>query len=423
MSGLARILLDKKVVVSGSDLASSVITEGLQNQGATISVGQQSKNISPNIMVVFSTDIKEDNPEYKAAVKLKCHMLHRSELLIKLTEGLKTLAVTGTHGKTTTSALLAWVLAEAGCDPSFAVGGIVQNFQSNGRHGKGEFFVAEADESDGSFCRFHPEGAIVTNIGLDHMNYYQTEERLLEAFSTFMDQVGRLFWCGDDERLQALRKGGISYGFGERCQLRASHFRQEGFKAIFDVSFEGKQYRDLELALVGRHNVLNALGVFGLALKLGVAEQPIRQAFQTFLGVARRCEVKGEVGGVLFLDDYAHHPTEVQATLRAVREAIGQRRLVAVFQPHRYTRTKECLGTFGKLDADLLFVTDIYAAGEAPIAGVDPQQLIDGATYISRDNLVWELADRVREGDVVMTMGAGDVTHVGSQTMELLRNR
>jgi UDP-N-acetylmuramate--alanine ligase len=432
MSGLARILLEQNIDVSGSDIAASPITEAL---GAKMAIGHNSSNVSPSMTVVYSSGIPRDNPEYQAAVNLKCVMLHRSDLLFRLMQGYKTLAITGTHGKTTTSSLLSWVLSDCGLDPSFAVGGMISQFQSNGRHGKGEHFVAEADESDGSFLRYTPYGAIVTNIGLDHMNHYLSEEALTDAFKKFMSQVENtrlLFWCGDDERLRKLASPGVAYGFGEGCALRASRFRQGGWASSFDLSFEGKQYSSVETALIGRHNVLNALAVFGLALRLGIDEGEIRRAIKSFGGVRRRCELKGETHGVVFYDDYAHHPTEIRAVLGALRQAMPERRLVAVFQPHRYSRTKDCLGAYGNIfdAADVLLITDIYAAGEAPLPGITAETVLAevrqhsaiSSFYFSRRALAEELAKRALPRDVVVTLGAGDITKAGMEAIEALKN-
>lgn len=433
MSGLARILLDRKKEVTGSDLNASPITDTLEKKGAKVSLGHTISNISPSMTVVFSTDIKQDNPEFKAAVKLRCEMFHRAELLQKLMEGQKTLAVTGTHGKTTTSSLLSWVLYQAGLDPSFAVGGVLPQFQSNGKHGEGDFFVAEADESDGSFLKFHPYAAIVTNIGREHMPHFQTEERLLGEFRTFMSQVENpdlLFWCGDDSRLQSLAYPGITYGFGEQCQLRATQFTQTGWSTTFTISYEGKEYRDVEVALTGRHQVLNSLAVFGLAFQLGLSENQIREGLRTFGGVGRRCEKLGEEQGVLFLDDYAHHTHEIGLTLQAIKKAEPSRRIVAVFQPHRYTRTRDCLGTFAKAfeAADHLIITDIYTAREKPIEGVTPQKVLEEikdipTQYVPRENLPHEIASIVRPLDLVVTLGAGDITKVGRETLEVLKKK
>lgn len=431
MSSLARILLERGAEVSGSDIVASPITESLESMGAKISIGQKAENISPSQIVVFSTDIKSTNPEYQAAVTLKCNMEHRSECLHRLTKGLKVLAVGGTHGKTTTSSLLAWVMEVCKLSPTFAIGGVVKNFLTNGKAGNGPYFVAEADESDGTLAGYHPYGAIVTNIGLDHMNHYLIEENLLDCFRKFFSHVKKkelCFWCGDDERLAAIKPEGISYGFNDKCRLRASNFRQTGWKSFVDLVFEGKTYADVEVSLAGKHNVLNAIAVFGLLIKLGAREPDIREGLKSFQGVGRRCEVKGERNGILFLDDYAHHPTEIQATLCAIRNANPNRRIVAVFQPHRYTRTRDCMGTYGAIfnSVDQVILTDIHAAGEAPIPGVAVDNILNEINqssaarchYLPREGLSCKLPEFLQKGDVVVTLGAGNITKVGGETLE-----
>ncbi len=430
MSGLARILLSKKVPVSGSDIASSYVTEGLKKAGADVFIGHSSQYINPSSKVVYSTDIKKDNPEYQAALQQKCRMLHRSDLLLELMEGSKTLAIAGTHGKTTTTALLAAVLAAEGLDPSYAVGGIVKQWESNAGHGEGEFFIAEADESDGSFLKYNPYGAIITNIDLDHMNYYLTEDALIDAFRNFAAKVEspkHLFWCGDDERLKALKLPGVSYGFGPECALRAVDIVQKGWMTTFDIEYRGRRYYNIKLALIGLHNVLNALGVFGLALATSVHEDRLRLAFETFGGVARRCDKKGMFDQALLVDDYAHHPTEIKTTLGGIRSAIGDHHLVAVFQPHRYSRTKDCLGTYGGIfdQADEVIITDIFAAGETPIPGVTYQEVMAEiqknpsvpCRYIPRKELAEELSKSLKAKDVMVTLGAGDITKLSGELM------
>lgn len=436
MSGLAKILLEKNVEVSGSDRGQSELIRFLEEKGAAITLGHSAANIAPSMTVVFSSAITEDNPEFQAALKFQCTRLHRSDLLLQLTEGCKTLAISGTHGKTMTSALLAWVCVQANLDPSFAIGGILLQLRSNAKHGKGDHFIAEADESDGSFLKYHPFGAIVTNIGLDHMNFYQTEDLLLESFNTFMANVednNLLFWCGDDQRLKKLARPGISYGFEEHCDLQCSGFKQIGWTSTFAITFEGKHYPDIEIPLIGRHQVLNASAVFGLALRLGIDENTIRKAFKTFGGVARRCERKGEQQGILFIDDYAHHPTEIQATLTAIRNAVKDRRLIVLFQPHRFTRIRDCLGNFGGVfdSADELLITEIYSAGECSIEGVGSQVIVQeikqtsrlSTRIVSRKDVVRELTDVVRPHDVVVTLGAGDAAAVGPDVIAALKKK
>jgi UDP-N-acetylmuramate--alanine ligase len=437
MSGLARLLLSQKATVTGSDIAFNAVIEGLIQQGAVIHKGHAAEHVPPHAKVVYTSDVKPDNPEYQAALKMQCALLHRSDLLAELLQGQKALAVAGTHGKTTTSSLLATVLVDAHLDPSFAIGGMLPAFQSNARFGKGEFFAFEADESDRSFLKYHPFGAIVTNIDNDHLNNYEGNFHLLiDSFKQFMAQVessAHLFWCLDDLHLSQLHVPGQSYGFHSNSDWRIASMRQEGFKMYFDLEHQGHLYSNIELALVGRHNVLNAAAVFGLAHTLGVAEASIRQSFKTFRGVLRRCEKKGTFHDVLFLDDYAHHPTEIQTTLQGIRQAIGAKRLIVVFQPHRYSRTQDCLGQYGTIfnAADQILITDIYGAGETPIPQIShvliQQEIEQSSTvpcrYVPRPALSHYLSQLVQPHDVVVTLGAGDITKLGSETLALLEKQ
>lgn len=434
MSGLARILLSKNIPVSGSDISLNYAVEGLINAGATIHKGHSADVISSQMTVVYGSDIKPDNPEYLAAIQKQCALLHRSDLLAQLVHESRSLAVAGTHGKTTTSALLATVLVEAGVDPSFAVGGMLPQFHANSRFGQGEYFAFEADESDRTFLKYHPFGAIVTNIDNDHLNNYEgNEDLLVQCFKTFMSQVTspqHLFWCAEDAHLKRLNMPGNQYGFGDECDWQAYNIRQKGFNMIFDIKNHGKIYQDIEIARAGEFNVLNALAVFGLALTLGLDEMAIRRAFRTFQGVMRRCEKKGEINGVLFIDDYAHHPTEIRVTLQAIRKAIKEKRLIAVFQPHRYSRTKDCLGMYGHIfeAADEVIVTDLFGAGEAPIPDVSHVQILEeiqahsavNCQYVPRSALSHMLAQFVQPHDVVVTLGAGDITKACPETIAAL---
>lgn len=415
MSALARILLDKKLLVSGSDISTSKNIEQLISQGAVIQKGHSAKHISPQHTVIYSSDIKESNPEFLAAKALNCPLLHRSELLAELMKGYRTLLCTGTHGKTTTTSLLTHVLFEGGFDPTFAVGGMIQGI--NGREGKGEFFVAEADESDGSFLNYESEGAIITNVEPEHLDHYKGIEALHAAFSSFFENVKKrefIFYWGDDPVLLHLAKGrGVSYGFSEKCALRLSSYAQAGWESQFDLTFEGKSYPKVRVALTGEHNALNAAAVFGLALRLGVSEERIRYALAHFPGVARRCQKRGEEGGVLRLDDYAHHPTEIEKTLKAVKMAVRERRLVVLFQPHRYTRTRELLKSYGKVFewADQLYVMDIYAAREEPIEGISAELILEeikNHSTVPCEKFSGNIP--LFPHDVFLTMGAGDVS-------------
>lgn len=431
MSGLARILLEQGVEVSGSDLVKGPVVSELEEKGALVFIGHHEDNLPEGAAVVYSSDIKESNPELVKARQQGCKMLHRSDLLSLLSLQKKSIAISGTHGKTTTSGLLAYTLFKSCEEASFAVGGILQNTKTNSKWGKGECFVYEADESDCSFLKYHPFGAIVTNIDDDHLSNYAGDKKLLiEAFKQFMQQVedkNYLFYCFDDHLLKGLGINGESYGFGEGADWKILSWKQEGFSLSFDLSHKDKTFQAIELALSGVHNVLNGAAVFGMALSLGCTEETIRKAFKSFRGLGRRCEFKGKAGSVDLFDDYAHHPTEIKTTLEAVKRAIGTRRLIAVFQPHRYTRTKECLGKFGGVfeAASHVIMTDIYGAGEEPIADLSSFDLIPEIKtpldYVKRKEISSFLSKFVQQEDVVITLGAGDITKVAGEWLALLR--
>lgn len=436
MSGLAALMLQSSCKVSGSDLFMSQVTDALASQGADVHEGHRACHIKPGMAVVYNTEIRSDNPEFLAAKALQCPLLHRSQCLQMLMEGSLAIAVAGTHGKTTTSALLAYVLAVGGRDPSYAIGGMVPQLNGNAAKGKGEFFVAEACESDGSFLHYTPWGGIVTNIDGDHIDHYGSMEALCEAFDCFLKSIKskeNLLWCGDDPFLAKLKPQGLSYGTLAHCNWEASNMRRSGWSSSFDIRNGDKLYKDVEVALIGKHNVLNALAVFAMALSLGVAEEKIREAFKSFCGVKRRADHRGICQGVLFLDDYGHHPTEIAATLSAIRNATSERRLIAVYQQHRYSRAKQCQGLYRNVfrDADELIVTDIYSAGESPIDGVGASQLVaelkgelkERLHYVPREGVADFLADRLRPHDVVVTMGAGDVTNISDEAIKRLNAR
>jgi len=429
MSALAKILLEKGEKVSGSDIAASYVTEKMQKAGAIVYIGHSAQNIASPRRIIYSTDVPVGNIEYQVAQEKKIPCLHRSDLLAELLLEKKALLVGGTHGKTTTSSLLAHVLMHAGMDPSYAIGGMVRSLQSNGHHGKGEYFVAEACESDGTFLKYSNYGTILTNIDNDHLNFWKTEEALCKGYETFAKNASKsLFWCRDDAKLAALSLKGTSYGFSPSADLRIIHFEQQGWDSVFDLTYQGRVYKNIELPLIGKHNALNATAVFGLALSLGVAEHTARAAFACFQGVGRRAEKKGEVRSIAIYDDYAHHPTEILATLSAMREAALGKRLVVAFQPHRYSRTKECLEQFPEVfdAADELIVTDIYSAGEAPLPGVTIDVVLEKIKtrskakvhYVPRQELTSMLCSFLRPQDQLVTMGAGDITRVGPEVLK-----
>ena len=425
MSALARILLQKGCEVKGSDLAKTALLEKLENEGARVYIGQSEEQVFESDTIIYNSDIPLENPELKRAHELKLPLLHRSDLLHQLMKTQKPLLVTGTHGKTSTTSLLIHTLMEAGFDPSFVVGGILQGLQTNGRAGKGEYFVAEADESDGSFLKTASFGAIVTNCEKEHLSYWKTEENLFEGFKRFFGQVEKhLFWCADDEGLCRLHPPGSSYGFSKAATWRIEQFKETDTGICFDLN----HYFAIDLKLFGRHNALNGAAVFALALTLGASEEAIRRAFSTFTGVGRRLENLGMTHGILFYDDYGHHPTEIKATLSALKNRIGKGRLVVLFQPHRYSRIKDLFKDFFTCfgDADELIMTDIYGATEKPIEGITGLALYEGLKsakthFIRREYLEDFAAAFIRPGDVVITLGAGDITYMGRRLFARLQ--
>lgn len=418
MSALVHILLEKGEKVSGSDLKN---TSHLKKLGVQIT-----QKLPPQAKVVYSTAIKSDHPGIISAKKHNLPLIHRSALLKSLLEGKQALLVTGTHGKTSTTALLSWTLHAAGLKPTYAVGGILRNFNKNGGFGLGPYFVAEADESDGSFLNYSGDGAIITNIEKEHLDYWKSEKKILEGFQKFISQIKDLqllFYCSDDPLLKELQPPGISYG--KKGALRLVSYKQEGMKMVFTATFKGVKYEEIELPLLGKENVLNALAVFGMALQLGIPEKKIRKAFSTFKGVKRRLEKVGEVNRITLYDDYAHHPTEIRSILLALRKAYPNRRLMILFQPHRYTRTKTLDFSEAFEAADLAIITDIYSAGEKPILGVNGQSFCkklkgDNALFLSKDKLLTLLPKMLVPGDVLVTAGAGDITEIGPQLLRQL---
>lgn len=426
MSALAKVLLEKKMEVSGSDIVLSSISEELGSLGAKVHIGHDEKNIPEGATVIYSTGIAKDNPEFLFAIKNHLEVMHRSDLLVSLMEGKKSIAIAGTHGKTTTTSLIASIFTECGLSPSYAVGGYIKQYGTNGHYGKGDYFIAEADESDGTFVKYKPYGAIITNIGHDHMDYFATCERLKEAFLKFLFKVQshkHLFWCYDNDYLRELNPHGICYGFSQGSTLLGSNFKQNGWHLSLDINYKGQRYKDITAPLVGFHNALNVLGAFGLALESGLSEDMIRKALLSFKGVKRRADVIAEKDGLLFIDDYAHHPTEIEATLRGLKSVLQEKRLVAVYQPHRFSRVKECLGLFGTVfnEADELIVTDIYPAGELPIEGINGMEIvkeIKGASpvpciFVPQDELKAYLNGFIKKGDAVVFIGAGDISSFG----------
>lgn len=426
MSALARLLLLKQKAVSGSDKKDSDLIHQLESIGLKSYKGHDPINLPQEGRVVVSTGIRSDNPELMGCDPKRHEVIHRSTLLKELMEEARPLVVAGSHGKTTTSSLLATVFTEAGKNPSWAVGGIVQTYGTNAALGSGEYFIAEADESDGTHVKYHPYGLIVTNIDEEHMDHYKSREALIASFEALMSQAQEsqhLFYCFDDPILKALHPKGISYGFMPGADLQITAFKQLEGKILFDLEWKGKQYLQIELPLIGKHSALNGAAVFGLSLSLGIDESAIRKGFLHFKGAKRRLEFRLNKREAWVIEDYAHHPKEIEATLKALKEAYPDRGLNVIFQPHRYTRTQLCMDQFKDAfaSADNLFVTDIYSAGEVPIAGITATSLINAigkATYVPFSEVAAKVKALLKPFEIIVLMGAGDIGEIGEQARD-----
>jgi UDP-N-acetylmuramate--alanine ligase len=439
MSGIAEVLINLGYRVSGSDLKESETTRRLVELGAMIKYGHQASNLVSADVVVISSAVKKDNPEVVAARIRKIPVIPRAEMLAELMRLKYAVAVAGSHGKTTTTSMVATVLAAAGLDPTAVVGGKVNVLDSNAKLGKSELMVVEADESDGSFLKLHPSIAVVTNIDPEHMDHYRTLDALKSAFVEFCNRVpfyGLNVLCLDHPNVQALlpmiEKRFVTYGVAHTADYRLDAVKLSGFNTTFRAYRREEELGEFSVRMVGSHNALNALAVIAVAEEMHVPLESVRSALANFGGVQRRFTVKGEVNGVTVVDDYGHHPAEVKATLAGARRAFG-RRVVVAFQPHRYTRTQDLMQEFATAfnDADVLLLTSIYAAGEDPIPGVSSQKLVSeiGAyghrdvTYVERRvDLPAAIQSRIRPGDLVITLGAGDITQVGPDLLALLKS-
>jgi UDP-N-acetylmuramate--alanine ligase len=433
MSGLAEILLlSTPLEISGCDRERSENTDRLTALGAKIAYTHDAAHVEQADLVVISSAIAESSPEVEAARKSGIPVIRRAEMLAEIMRLKQGIAVAGTHGKTTTTSLTGMVLTEAGFDPTIVVGGRVRILGTNARLGKGDFLVAEADEYDRSFLELTPVVAVVTNIEADHLDTYRDLADILEAFTIFANRVpfyGAVVACLDDpgvrEILPRVKRRVVTYGESPEASLRAGEIRLEASGTTFDV-WEGTTWSlgTVRLPFPGRHNVLNALAAIAVGRELSIPFPTIARALKDFTGVVRRFETKGERGGVLVLDDYAHHPTEITATLAAARQVHPGRRLVALFQPHLYSRTRDFAAEFGRSLAgcDLAIVTDIYPSREKPLPGVTGELVAQAARsaghpavlYISdKKRVVGELEKVLKSGDLLLTMGAGDVVRLG----------
>jgi UDP-N-acetylmuramate--alanine ligase len=446
MSGIAEVLLNVGYRVTGTDLADTEITRRLAGLGATCHRGHDSSYLGDADVVVVSSAVGPDNPEVLTAKQRKIPVIPRAEMLAELMRLKQGLLIAGSHGKTTTTSLVAAVLHEAGFDPTMVIGGKVNSFDSNARLGYGDMFVAEADESDGSFLVLSPTHAIITNIDVEHLDHYGTIDALLDAFVGFANRVpfyGMVAVCVDDANvrkiLPRLIKRTITYGIDHPADYQAEVLAFGGGRTRFRVLAHGEDQGEFVIAMPGRHNVRNALATIALCDEAGVSPEVTRKALRAFAGVQRRFSLRGIVDDVAVVDDYGHHPTELRATLAAAREAYPERRLIAVFQPHRFTRVRNHIVDFAaSLDeADAVVLTPIYAAGESPIPGIDSAHLAELVRERKPDrelvlvdegpdvvaNTIATLLRRVRPGDLVLTLGAGSITRASFGLVDALRER
>ena len=438
MSGIAELLHHNGFEVSGSDMQESAQTEYLQNLGVKIFIGHKAENISGAELVVYSSAVHMDNPEIRQAKKTGIPVIRRAEMLGELMRLKYTLAIAGTHGKSSTTSLVGSIFEAAGEDPSVVVGGIVQGKGSGTTIGKGSYLIAEADEFDHSFLQMMPSSAIITNIDTDHLDTYRDLDDIKNAFVEFANKVpfyGQVVMCIDDIGCQSvlsrLGKPVITYGFSPQAAYSVKNCRYSEKGSGFSVYCRGELLGEFSTCLLGRHNVQNSVAAIALATEESIPVEVSKKALATFAGVKRRMEFKGTVGGALVFDDYAHHPTEVAATLSAFRESFPDRRIVVVFQPHLYSRTRDHAEEFGTvfIGSDILLVCDIYGAREQPLEGVSGKIIFDCATerghknahFIgAKENALKFLSGEIRETDLIVTMGAGNITSLSAKILEVI---
>jgi len=438
MSGIARIMLAKSIEVSGSDKNNSQMTIALKALGADIHIGHDAKNIGNADLVVVSAAIAKSNPEYAAAIAAGIPIAARATALSWLLSESRSVAIAGTHGKTTTTAMLTVALQAAGADPSFAIGGTINSAGTNAHSGSGDLFVVEADESDGSFLAYKPQGAIITNLELDHVDHFTSENQLFATFADFVRSIkpgGFLVACGDDlgvKRLIEMIAGQdlkiITYGQGPENDYQISRINLNPSSSTAQITINGRKAGELSLVVPGLHNLLNALAAFAAGRALAVDEGKLLQGLSTFTGTKRRFELKGEVNGVKVIDDYGHHPTEIQVTLTAAKNLAGSGRVLTIFQPHRYSRTSAFAKEFAKSLAlsDFVYLLEIYAASEKPMEGVSSLLItklmpVDKVKFEpSMLQVVTDVSLAAKSGDLIIILGAGDVSSLCAPILDAL---
>ena len=442
MRALAVILLDKGYEISGSDMNDSPFLEDFRKKGATIYIGHDASHVRGADCLIISSAISPDNPELLEAKKDGIPIFHRSDVLAAIFQWGKGIAVAGAHGKSTTSAMIGQIFYDAKTDPTIVLGASADYIHGNSTLGKGDYVIAEADESDGSFLKFSTYMAVVTNIEDDHLDHYGTVENIRKAFVEFISHIsypnGVAILCTDSEGVQAIlpkvKEKVITYGLNEQAEYRAVHKRYSNKHMFFDVVHRGEILGTIELQIPGTHNIRDALGAVIAGLYCGISFETIKEALSHFVGVKRRFETKSRAHDLWIVDDYAHHPTEIEATLRAARET-GDHRIICAFQPHRYSRTQLLQQEFAEAfdDADVLFFTDIYAASEAPIPGVDGHLIPDLVQkrhpgkeihYVENVNeMAKALYDFVKPGDMIITMGEGSIYRAGEELIQLVEEK
>jgi len=442
MGTLASLMLDKGCEVSGSDVKESPMTHSLKARGARIFIGHDAGNVGEAEFVVYSSAITKDNPELQTAFQKNIKILKRAELLAQIMENHAGITIGGAHGKTTTTSMVSNLLGDGGLNPTTAVGGIINGSAYSAKLGGGKYFVAEVDESDGSFLFFSPRYSIITNIDFEHLDYYLTWENIVKAYEQFVGRTqpdGLVIACGDDTRLKEIMiKSGrefLTYGFSPVNDLHTETMQFVNNGECFwefDCVFKNQKLPRFQLSIPGQHNILNAMACIALGLSLNIDPEVIRKSLKNFSGVKRRFQRKGTVNNIVVVDDYGHHPTEIIATLKTAH-SIKKNRVVTVFQPHRYSRTKYLMDDFVKalVQTDLLVLTDIYAANEEPIPGVSSQALVEKihqagkkeAIYLKKEEILEYLKKTVQPGDLVLTLGAGDIYRIGEELLSFLENR
>ena len=435
MSGIAQLMLGRGERVSGSDLKESRATRELRELGAQIHIGHRPENIKGADLVVYSSAIEEDNPEMLEARKRGITLMKRAEALARLMQDKTVITVSGSHGKTTTTSLVSYLLIEAGLSPTVAIGGILKNIDNNAYLGRGKYFVAEADESDGSFLYYNPTYSILTNIDHEHLDYYINFDVEVSAFGKFVEKTaknGCVFACSDDKNLYRIindykgRK--VTFGLNRPADIFPRNIKLDGLRSEFDCIYKGQSIGRFNLALGGAHNISNALSVIALGLELGVDLSFIRKTLEQYKGAGRRLEVKFNGKDIMIIDDYAHHPTEIMATLSAIKN-LKQKRIICAFQPHRYTRTKLLLNEFVTSfnDVDHIIITDIYPASEPPIEGITGELLYNKikdyykykkVIFLPRNEIKDYVLNQLMAGDIFLTLGAGDIIKVNDELVE-----